>query len=257
MRCIEIKAGGIGVVKLKNILLVLGIFTIILVICFSKREQQSEFNLANLNNSPTWVYSLREAKNAKQLFVVAGVSDTTAYVSMHEKDDNGIWKEIVTTPGFIGKNGLGKTKEGDSLTPVGTFHFTEAFGIEEDPGVSFGYKKVTEDDYWSGDEKCMYNSMVSQKDYPNLDKDNSEHIIEYDPHYRYCLNISYNEENVPGKGSAIFLHCFGPCKPYTGGCVSIPKECMLKVMKNVNKDCVVVIDSLKNLSPETWKEWEL
>jgi hypothetical protein len=60
-----------------------------------------------------------------------------------------------------------------------------------------------------------------------------------------------------GKGSAIFLHCLGPYKPYTGGCVALPKAQMLTVMKNVKADCVVVIDSLQVLSPETWEDWGL
>ena len=44
-----------------------------------------------------------------------------------------------------------------------------------------------------------------------------------------------------------FLHCFGAKKTWTGGCVAIPEEKMLFVMKNVRADCVVVIDSLENL----------
>ena len=49
------------------------------------------------------------------------------------------------------------------------------------------------------------------------------------------------------------MHCFGEIKPFTGGCVAIPKDCMREVMENVKEDCVVVIDDLKTLSPETWK----
>lgn len=51
--------------------------------------------------------------------MVAGIGKTTAYVSMHQKDADGNWKQIFTTPGYIGKSGLGKTKEGDAMTPVG------------------------------------------------------------------------------------------------------------------------------------------
>ena len=72
------------------------------------------------------------------------------------------------------------------------------------------------------------------------------------PRISTALNLSYNEEGTPGLGSAIFLHCLGPFKPYTGGCVAIPEDQMLVVMQNVRPDCVVVIDSLKTLSPETW-----
>ena len=71
------------------------------------------------------------------------------------------------------------------------------------------------------------------------------------------MNISYNENGTPGLGSAIFLHCFGPAKPYTGGCVAIPVEQMRFVMQNVRPDCVVVIDALKTLSPETAEAWKI
>ena len=106
--------------------------------------------------------------------------------------------------------------------------------------------------YWSGDprEGYRYNELVNLKDLPGLDVESgdSEHIIDYVYHYQYCLNISYNEECTPGLGSAIFLHCFGPVKPYTGGCVAIPEDYMRFVMRRVNTDTVVVIDTYEKLS---------
>ena len=217
-------------------------------------------DLKTAENSPEWITKLDQAADAEQLFVVAGIGPTTATVSMHQKDENGTWKQIMTTPGYIGKKGLDKEKEGDAKTPTGTYHFNYAFGINDDPGCSaFSYQKVTEEDYWSGDQRegYSYNEMVSLKDLPDLDTENSERIMDYPYQYQYCLNISWNEDGTPGKGSAIFLHCLGPEKPYTGGCVAIPKDQMMTVMQNVDKDCVVVIDSLQKLSPERWKEWDL
>ena len=92
-------------------------------------------------DSPEWVAKLKEAENAGQLFVVAGIGETTAYISMHEKDADGTWKQVMTTPGFIGKHGLGKEKEGDGMTPVGTYSFNYAFGIADDPGCAIPYQK--------------------------------------------------------------------------------------------------------------------
>ncbi len=206
--------------------------------------------------SPDWVAKLPEAATANQLFVVAGIGKTTAYVSMHQKNDDGTWTQIMTTPGYIGKNGLGKTKEGDGMTPVGTFSFNYAFGIAADPGCAIPYQQVTYKDYWSGDsrEGYHYNEMVNIDNYPDLAVDDSEHLVDYTHEYQYCLNISYNADGTPGLGSAIFLHCLGAVKPYTGGCVAIPEDQMVKVLKNVSKDCVVVIDSLEKLSPELWEE---
>lgn len=209
--------------------------------------------------SPEWVAQLPEAATSDQLFVVAGVGETTAYVSMHQKNEKGEWEQLLTTPGYIGKKGLGKTKEGDGKTPVGTYHFNFAFGIADDPGCAIEYHKATDDSYWSGDprEGFRYNQYVDIKDLPELDTNECEHIYDYYVHYQYCLNISYNEEGTPGLGSAIFLHCLGPQKPYTGGCVAIPQDKMVKVMQNVREDCAVVIGSLKDISGSTWEEWGL
>ena len=202
-----------------------------------------------LGESPEWVGQLPQAADATQLFVVGNYEGTTAWVSMHEKDASGKWQMIMSTPGYIGKNGLGKTKEGDGMTPVGTFKFNAAFGIAADPGCAIPYVQADDDTYWSGDgrEGYHYNEMVDIKDYPDLNKEDSEHILDYTRQYQYCLNISYNEEGVAGLGSAIFLHCLGPKNPYTGGCVAIPEEQMRVVMQKVKPDCVVVIDRLADL----------
>ena len=135
-----------------------------------------------------------------------------------------------------------------------------AFGIADDPGCkAFTYKKVDENDYWSGDARKdhQYNKLVDIRNYPDLNKADSEHLIDYLFPYQYAMNISYNEDGTPGRGSAIFLHCLGDQRPYTGGCVAIPRNHMITVLRNVKKDCVVVIDSLKNISPETFKKWGL
>ena len=199
--------------------------------------------------SPEWAVALAEKQDAQQLFVVAVYENTTAWISLHEKDADGVWKMTMSTPGFIGKNGLGKTKEGDGMSPVGVFSFNRAFGIAPDPGCAISYVQVDENTYWSGDarEGMHYNEMVSLTEYPELNLPDSEHIVDYTYQYQYCLNISYNAEGTPGLGSAIFLHCLGDRKPYTGGCVAIPMEQMYFVMQHVSPDCVVVIDTLENL----------
>ena len=206
-------------------------------------------------DSPEWVTKLSQADSAEQLFVVATHEKTTAWVSMHEKDKDGKWKMICSTPGYVGKNGTcpdEEHKEGCGQTPVGVYHFTKAFGIADDPGCIMPYTKVDDDTYWSGDDRegKHYNEMVDIKDIPDLDMENSEHIMDYTYQYQYCLNISFNEDGTPGRGSAIFLHCLGDRKPYTGGCVAVPMDQMRYIIQHVKPECVVVIDSLENLGGE-------
>jgi L,D-peptidoglycan transpeptidase YkuD (ErfK/YbiS/YcfS/YnhG family) len=201
--------------------------------------------------SPEWVGKLDAAKDTDQLFIVAAFNQdaTDAWVSLHEKQSDGKWHMVMTTPGVIGKSGIGKTKEGDCKTPQGVYHFNCAFGIADDPGCKMPYTKVDNDYYWSGDyrEGHHYNELVNLKDCPDLNTENAEHIIDYIYHYQYCLNINYNRLHTPGKGSALFMHCFGPKNPFTGGCIAVPKDKMLYVMKHIQPDCLIVIDSLENL----------
>ena len=235
--------------KLISVLMILAALMMIAG-CGSSSEPSARERLGlEAEDSPAWVVKQAKKTGAKQLFVVAGVDKSTAWVSMHEPDANGKWKMIMSTPGYIGLNGLGKTKEGDAKTPVGEFTFNRAFGIADDPGCAIEYVKVDDDSYWSGDVRkgMKYNELVSLKDFPKLDKENSEHIMDYTYQYQYCLNISYNDKGTPGLGSAIFLHCIGDRKPYTGGCVAIPENQMRFVMTNVDPDCKVVINYLDKL----------
>ena len=224
--------------------------------CSEKAEETQGYHPIDVA-SPEWVGKLDSAADAKQMLIVAAFSQeaTDAWVSLHEKQSDGSWHMVMTTPGFVGKNGLGKTKEGDAKTPQGVYHFNCAFGIADDPGCIMPYTKLEEDHYWSGDyrEGYHYNELVSLKDYPDLDVDNSEHPIDYIYHYQYCLNISYNEEGTPGLGSALFLHCFGPAKPFTGGCVAIPEAQMKYVMQHVDANTVVIIEPYETLSGTS--EW--
>jgi len=228
----------------------------------TEAEDGLHASIQPVTDSPEWVAELPAAQDAEQLFVVAGLGmdKTTATVSMHQKDEDGNWKQILSTPGYVGKNGLCLDEdhvEGCGQTPIGVYHFNKAFGIAADPGCALEYVQVDDNTYWSGDPHRSYNEMVDIRDCPDLVMDDSEHIVDYEYQYQYCLNISFNEDGTPGRGSAIFLHCLGPVKPYTGGCVAIPENIMKLVMQNVREDCVVVIDTLDKVAPSVWEEWGL
>ena len=200
-------------------------------------------------DSPEWVGELSVADDAEQLAIVSGTHGSNARFSFHEKDDDGTWKEIVSCPAYIGKKGWGKTREGDVKTPVGVYTFTKAFGVKADPGCPMGYTQVDETHYWGGDSNApkYYNMFLSTRDYDDFTPNSeSEHIIDYQPGYEYCLNISWNMDRVPGRGSAIFLHCYTRNK-YTGGCVAIPEDKMREVLRHVKDGCVVIMDTSKNI----------
>ena len=190
------------------------------------------------------VARLRAARQTNQL-VITSVDDTGATLAFYEKQA-GAWRQILAVPAYIGKNGLGKTAEGDKKTPVGRYLFTKAFGIAPDPGSRMPYAQVNENHYWVGDSASrLYNRFASDKD-GAFDKLQSERLIDYKKPYRYCLNINYNEEGTPGKGSAIFLHCYSD-NSYTEGCIAIPEDAMKRILRRVDKNCVLLIDRRENL----------
>ena len=190
----------------------------------------------------------KAAQDASQYITISVGKGSNAEFNFYEHDVDNNFKEIMQAKAYIGKKGLGKTREGDMKTPVGVFHFTEACGILPDPGSKIGYTQVDGTHYWVGDSSSSYyNKFVSTRDYDDFNKKDSEHIIDYNLAYKYVLNISYNEDGKPGLGSAIFLHCQTKNK-FTGGCVAIPENIMREVVKRVNSDCIIIIDKAKNIN---------
>lgn len=167
-------------------------------------------------------------------------------VYMYEKVNNK-WITLMETGGFIGKNGIGKEKEGDLKTPIGLYELGIAFGMESDINTKLDYYKLDKNMYWICDSNSKYyNCFV---DVSKIDSDwditKNEHLIEEEIAYKYAIEIKYNKERIPEKGSAIFLHCIknGP----TAGCVSISEESMKFILENVNKDTKIYIGSINEI----------
>ena len=190
----------------------------------------------------SWVADLDMAETASQIIVVAA-DGSNATVSMHNKED-GTWTELLSTAGKIGRNGIGKTKEGDGKTPTGVYRFLFGFGNMPDPGCGIGYTQVDESYYWVDDsDSAYYNQFVSTNEVTK-DWDSAEHIARVKSSYNYVLALDYNVDCVPQKGSAIFMHC----TPTGGaGCIAVPEDVMVEIMRNVEDGCVVVIDSVEGV----------
>ena len=149
-----------------------------------------------------------------------------------ERTEQG-WQTVFACEAYVGRNGIDKTKEGDKRTPTGTYTLTLAFGIEPDPGALMEYHQVTETEYWCSNVKSpLYDRLVDTAvtDYRPTSAD--EHLIKVKGNYDYCLALDYNADHVPGKGSAIFLHCQGK-KRSTSGCIAIPTERMKELLRSL------------------------
>ena len=139
------------------------------------------------------------------------------------------------------RNGIGKTREGDKKTPIGTFNLKQPFGIKDNPGTSLDYVKVTRYHYWCGASGSKYyNQLIDTRVTSRARTPSDEYLIQYTGVYDYCAFIDYNASGTAGKGSCIFLHCTGS-KKYTAGCVAVPRSVMIRILKSLKPGCKIVI----------------
>ncbi len=199
---------------------------------------------------PSFAGQLSLSEGLEQLIIVEAETEDSSIVtvSMHERRE-GIWTEILRTEGYAGYGGIAKEKEGDGRTPTGVYGLSTAFGTEPDPGAVLPYTQVDESYWWVGDYESRYFNRLCRDDAPDrdwkLDPEESEHLTEYSG-YEYCLFIEYNTEGIAGKGSCIFMHCIGD-NPPTLGCVAVPEEDMVFVLRHVREGCRILIDTTENL----------
>ncbi len=93
--------------------------------------------------------------------------------------------------------------------------------------------------YWVDDVNSKYyNQLVNIKEVEK-DWERAEHLIEYKTQYEYLIEIKTNPNNIPNKGSAIFLHCTNNTP--TAGCISIDTQIMKKIIENISKNTKILI----------------
>lgn len=213
-------------------------------------ETEEEIKETETLPEPSFAGQLSLSENLEQLIIVeAETNDSpTVVVTMHERQ-NGVWTEILRTDGYAGYGGIAKEREGDGRTPTGVYGLSCAFGTKPDPGTILPYTQVDDAYWWVGDYESRYFNQLCREDAPDrdwkLDSDESEHLIEISG-YEYCLFIEYNTEGAVGKGSCIFLHCIGDDPP-TLGCVAVPEEDMVFVLRHMREGCCILIDTTENL----------
>ena len=145
---------------------------------------------------------------------------------------------------YIGKNGLTKNKiEGDFKTPIGLFDLGIVFGIRKKEELSLNnhieYYQINKNLFWVDDPNSKYyNNLV---DITKVEKDwiSAENLLDNKKPYEYAIEIKSNPHNIPGKGSAIFIHC--KTKNYTAGCISIEKEKMKDLLASIDENTKILI----------------
>lgn len=145
---------------------------------------------------------------------------------------------------FIGKKGASEVVfEGDEKTPLGEFDLGIALGTyskeEMKDKLKIDYKQIADTMYWVDDSNSpYYNQLIDTK---TIEKNwnSAEHLIDFPLEYELLVEIKTNPNNIPNKGSAIFLHC-NTGKP-TLGCVGVYREVMEKLICVIDKNTKIKI----------------
>lgn len=188
------------------------------------------------------------AKDCGQLIFVRHLAGSRAYFTYFRKE-GADWARVFSCMANIGKNGVGKEKEGDMKTPLGTFNLSTPFGILPDPSLddplgrrAENYLQLTEAHYWCGQSGPFYNRLIDNSNPPAgyVPNGDDEHLIRYRPSYHYSMFIDYNREGRAHLGSCIFLHCTSS-SPHTAGCVAIEERYMRELILELKAGAKIVI----------------
>ena len=180
-----------------------------------------------------------DERDCKQLvLVVAQPADGVETITVcYERESGGQFTAVnglAWLRGHIGKNGLRHNRQRNTNTsPAGLWALSFAFGNELPPeGLKLPWRQVTPNSDWVCDENSPYFNTWQERDDPTLTpwSDDVEHLADYPSLYAYACVIEYNRppDVVPDRGCAIFFHC---SDRGTGGCVSLPQEDFLYVLR--------------------------
>ena len=148
-----------------------------------------------------------------------------------------------TIPCLIGKAGAtaaADKREGDAMTPRGTYAI-RALLVRPDklaaPKTRLPWRWLHESDGWSDDVRDPAYNRPVRHPHPF----SAEHLWRSDGLYDLIVILGHNDTPpVPGMGSAIFLHCTAE-KPYTQGCVAVPREALLAVVEQLSSTDTIEI----------------
>ena len=153
---------------------------------------------------------------------------------IHVKNKNTLIIDDFIFKCCIGKNGFNSNKrEGDCSTPKGLFSLKKLYFRKDRVGIpkcGLNRKVIKKDMAWCDDPKHKkYNEEIRTQN-----TDNKEKFYRIDHVYDYIISISYNEEKIPNKGSAIFIHLTNNYKP-TAGCVALKRKDFEILLKLINQ----------------------
>ena len=146
----------------------------------------------------------------------------------------------------IGKRGIGiKKREGDLITPKGAYKIRYVlYRKDRVKKLKTKLKKIVlkKNMGWCNDPNSThYNKLIKLPATYSFEK-----LYKKENIYDIILVLNYNMRPiVRNKGSAIFIHVVKGNYKKTEGCVSLKKNDLLKILKQINKNTLIKIVNQK------------
>ena len=142
----------------------------------------------------------------------------------------------------LGKAGIKKKKkEGDNITPEGTFKIIRVYYRRDkikNIVTSIKKKKIKKTIGWCDDPAS--NSYNKEIKLPN--KFGHEKLYRKDNLYDLILVLNYNVNPIiKNKGSAIFIHIAKKKYEPTAGCIALKQKDLIELLKNIKKNTKIKI----------------
>ncbi len=143
----------------------------------------------------------------------------------------------------LGEAGIKKKeKEGDSVTPKGTFEIIKIYyRPDRIKNITTDLKKIKikKNMGWCDDSRShFYNQQIKL---PN--KFGHEKLFRNDNLYDLILVLNYNiNPTIKHKGSAIFIHIAKNSYKKTKGCIALKKEHLMELISRIKKNTKIKIN---------------
>jgi L,D-peptidoglycan transpeptidase YkuD (ErfK/YbiS/YcfS/YnhG family) len=143
----------------------------------------------------------------------------------------------------LGEAGIKKKeKEGDSVTPKGTFKIIKIYyRPDRIKNITTDLKKIKikKNMGWCDDSRShFYNQQIKL---PN--KFGHEKLFRNDNLYDLILVLNYNiNPTIKHKGSAIFIHIAKNSYKKTKGCIALKKEHLMELISKIKKNTKIKIN---------------
>ncbi len=151
----------------------------------------------------------------------------------------------------LGRGGIRADKrEGDGGTPVGRFLLRRVLWRADRlprPDTGLPVRAIAPDDGWcDAPEDPAYNRPVTGP-YPA----SHEALWREDGVYDVIVVMGHNDDPVvPGRGSAVFLHVARPDWQPTAGCVALPLDDLLRLLKDCGPGSALTVSDPTACPPD-------